>query len=702
MKNKSVRPFRILAVILALLLTAAQLDGCKPSGPALGSDATGQTQLPDGWVALDISGYRIIRPDNASDAIVSLGTRLKSGLDGMSGTEIGISDDWLPDGNDGADKEILIGKTNRPESAAAYGKLVKSSYIIEKKGDKITITGTNDYLTIRAVEYFLENLVAPASETGILQIKEDCYYLSPSFNSVTLGGNGKANYTIVRSDYSDEVIFKLATEIQTTMIEAGGLGSVAIDTDWAKLGIARNQSASEILIGDTNYKETAEAKKILSSADYTISLVGNKIVVCGTNTTTTILAAKKFSELIRQSVTVDGSGGINLELIYDAPMIFTCDDWPAIPAFEAGKFAGSYDCGDGALELLYEGTGEQDYRNYLETLEKNGYLPYSENTIAGNLFADCINDTVQVHISFIKNSGAIRIISEMKGELYPVNALQYTKIAEPSITQLALDFKTNNASNGMGYIITLEDGSFIIYDGGFNADAEQMYELLRTMNKREGKPVISAWVLTHVHTDHVQCFIRFAQNYSDKVELKYFLVNVPSAITMTSSNYSDSSEKYSSDVKNAAKAFKGVKQLKVHTGQKLSFAGAELEILYTHEALYPEVIEHHNNVSTVTRVNIAGQKIFMFGDAYKPVCDILVGMYGNELKSDIVQVAHHGAVNGATAEAYKLIGAVLSFVPYTQDGYKASRTTEANQYILQSSRVIIADPKTETVFLPYK
>ena len=60
----------------------------------------------------------------------------------------------------------------------------------------------------------------------------------------------------------------------------------------------------------------------------------------------------------------------------------------------------------------------------------------------------------------------------------------------------------------MTYIITLEDGSFIVIDGGSNggSNVELLHKKLQELNKREGTPVIAAWYLTHIHQDHCPAF----------------------------------------------------------------------------------------------------------------------------------------------------------------------------------------------------
>ena len=77
--------------------------------------------------------------------------------------------------------------------------------------------------------------------------------------------------------------------------------------------------------------------------------------------------------------------------------------------------------------------------------------------------------------------------------------------------------------------ITLEDGSFVVIDGGDATakgkenlkNAENLYELM-IAQKPQGidDVVISAWIVTHGHSDHFGVYNLFAKYYADKVTVK--------------------------------------------------------------------------------------------------------------------------------------------------------------------------------------
>ena len=86
-------------------------------------------------------------------------------------------------------------------------------------------------------------------------------------------------------------------------------------------------------------------------------------------------------------------------------------------------------------------------------------------------------------------------------------------------------------------------------------------------------------------------------------------------------------------------------------------ADARFDVMYTHEDLYPVLSEDFNETSTVIRVTFGNQRIMFLGDVQDEGGQVMIDtMPKSEMKSDIVQYAHHGW-DGPTAELYDLIEA---------------------------------------------
>ena len=84
-------------------------------------------------------------------------------------------------------------------------------------------------------------------------------------------------YTVVRSDTSDDSIKALASDMRTVISDFCG-SQLKIGTDYG------TKSQYEILIGDTNRTESKNAMKGLGLSDYVIKLDGTKIVIASGST----------------------------------------------------------------------------------------------------------------------------------------------------------------------------------------------------------------------------------------------------------------------------------------------------------------------------------------------------------------------------------------------------------------------------------
>ena len=115
---------------------------------------------------LDISGYNIVRSENAKTKVKKKTSALKNAIEEKLGLVLSISEDRSS--SDTSAKEILVGETNRKESADALAKLdgkEGDAYIVEITGNKIVIVGKTELSTMRGIDYFINNYVI-SSEKG--------------------------------------------------------------------------------------------------------------------------------------------------------------------------------------------------------------------------------------------------------------------------------------------------------------------------------------------------------------------------------------------------------------------------------------------------------------------------------------------------------------------------------------------------------
>ena len=415
-------------------------------------------------------------------------------------------------------------------------------YRIAVMGNKIVIIGTNDAATIDALKYFMDTYIS-ASQNGIIALPKS--YSGGQYEIMELVSGGKCRYSVVYREGLDNTAgtssndrfdyeVQLALDVRDRLVKLTA-AAVSISTDWLKAGDSA-EDKYEILIGDTKRPETAAVKAQLGAADWCVKAVGKKIVICGWTENTVGMAVGAFLSLLDQSVTIAGDGSKGISLINFEGLNGTYSEWITdIPEYDGGELSGCVDANYSELEYYISGTTAAEFSAYRAKLEAAGYKLYFENEAAGNLFATYTSSGVMIHTYYVAYQNATRIITgPLDGEvsLPNVKAESYTKVTESAITQMTLDYASGNF--GMCYVITLEDGSFIVFDGGGsngNKDHIRLYNLLNKLNKRpDGKIVIAAWILTHEHWDHFMVFYNFCNTYGRQVTVEQFIANTPSKV----------------------------------------------------------------------------------------------------------------------------------------------------------------------------
>ena len=204
----------------------------------------------------------------------------------------------------------------------------------------------------------------------------------------------------------------------------------------------------------------------------------------------------------------------------------------------------------------------------------------------------------------------------------------------------------------MGYAIKTLNGKIVVIDGGLQEDAKQLEKYI-TDNGGE----VDTWFITHPHIDHAGAFEIISQNTSIKINKIYMSIEDKDwYLTNEPSRTIDIEEFFK--VINQEKIAEKIIEPQVNDIIKIDNITAK--ILGTKN---PEITTNAiNNSSMVIQIQVNQKKILFLGDTGEESSDKLVKEYGEKLKSDIVQVAHHGQ-QGATEELYKLVDPEICLWP---------------------------------------
>ena len=214
----------------------------------------------------------------------------------------------------------------------------------------------------------------------------------------------------------------------------------------------------------------------------------------------------------------------------------------------------------------------------------------------------------------------------------------------------------------MGYIIRTKTGKLIVIDGGWVTEENQDQEgLFRELCRISGSdhPVVDAWILTHCHADHISEFIRIGyENYND-ITVKNIYLNFPSAEQAYSLERID--ELYQRFVTAYDRllgegAFASHRQ--AQRGDVIVVDDVVIDILQVMNGSETNI----NDTSMVFRVNMDGQSILFLGDLAAKSGERLYADWGTKLKSDVVQMAHHGQ-QGVNENVYQMVDPSICLWP---------------------------------------
>ncbi len=334
----------------------------------------------------------------------------------------------------------------------------------------------------------------------------------------------------------------------------------------------------------------------------------------------------------------------------------------------------TYDNGHGSLLSAYFSKTADDYAGVCAYYEAEGWSIYCENEWNGNTFATFTKGSALAHVYWLDVLDELNIVTDAEGA---VNLPPQDEAATGTLpTQVVQLQQQSSETSGMAYVVRLSDGSFIIYDGGYDNTVDQLLTTLKELDE-DGDIHIRAWLITHSHDDHFSCFKALsskADKYCTrhKISLKLDYVLIAPVFDEQALAMDADGAFFASEVEAAVAAFEGAKLCYVHTGMTLNFCNLTMEILYTPEDLFIDgSTGYFNDTSIVSRLSsnqtdtTETLSMIFLGDAGASVAARLMLYYGEFLRSDMCQISHHG-VEDFPLVAYQLIGASRLFYPCNQ------------------------------------
>lgn len=415
------------------------------------------------------------------------------------------------------------------------------------------------------------------------------------------------------------------------------------------------------------------------------------------------------------------------------------------------------------------------YSNYTEIVAPRDILDGTGN-IASMYTKETENGTYLINALWIPAERSIYGVGQVKVSIEPLNDKdlsvfdpasattgQYDSliimIGQDDITEDGTD--ANVVSHAMSFAQRLSDGSFLLFDGGGKDlgtstrdidRAARIYETLKKYSPTE-EIVISGWYFSHPHVDHMGGFVAFANYYinnpSYNITLKNVIGYLPNVKTQT---YVDEGGAYSltpEKINTYNACFEklranGTNIHKAHVGQKFYFADTTLEVLFSYDLLTPKLpdavftnnayirmkeygalqntegsgTDFTNSFSVIIQVTTkvdkdTSYKAIWTGDATCFGIETVNSMYGFAMKSDFVQVMHHGSIqmiNGTESDplikyyhkiqANHFFGAVsgISQENYTTDRFGEYFKSDGSYGYVQAKYILMPASIAQSTF----
>ena len=203
----------------------------------------------------------------------------------------------------------------------------------------------------------------------------------------------------------------------------------------------------------------------------------------------------------------------------------------------------------------------------------------------------------------------------------------------------------------MSFVIVTKRDNVIVVDGGRPEDMPLLKEYV-------GGRHISAWILTHAHIDHISGFVsEMKKNACADFDVERVYYNFPPYNIIENTNVPDYPY-YCRELNEMLPSFLeiepllGDKSRVICQGESISVDECKIDFIYSyHAGLNANLM---NDSSLVFKISTDNTSVLFLGDLGPDGGDVLFRESRHLLKSDIVQMAHHGHMN-VSMEVYAAI-----------------------------------------------
>ena len=343
----------------------------------------------------------------------------------------------------------------------------------------------------------------------------------------------------------------------------------------------------------------------------------------------------------------------------------------------------------------------EEFESVKSELVAKGYSLVFNRYCEGNYFATLSGVDVK-HLVYSRD--AILRITTDKNTLLPNFEIQNTT---PLVEPCMWLFETNHIyiDCGMCIILRLSDGTYFLVDSAHYlsvGDCDRIHDFLKAHTPLD-KIIIRGWYFSHAHSDHICQFMSFLnRNFTDTtIEGLYY--NFPDY-----SRHPNKSDWDDDEIDVANEFFDFVPKFNIptytlHSGQVFYIGNIKIDVLCTHEDVYPLSMEDFNDTSTAIMLTVEGSKIFIPGDCSRKSSAVLETRWDKNIECDVLQVAHHGHT-GLTLNLYEKTKGKIALFANTRIKHDEEypRRIENRRIISQANEYYVSSEGSVEIPLPYR
>jgi len=313
--------------LFACILAFTMLISC--GGDDVTTTEKSEEQKIENITVEALAGYDIIRPSGTVGTVSSLGTQMKRDIKEKYGYELTYRSDTIRENIDAykvKELEILIGKTNREETAQFLSELRYNDYGYSLINNKIVIAGHTEEGTVKAIEKFLDEVINAGSSANTVFFDGKATVIKAEYerDDLKIGGLSAKNMVIVYPTALERNEISYAKELALLISEKSGYPVEA----YVEHNYTHRDGDEIILIGNTINRYGALVPSDLGVDEAYISVSGKTMIVTGGGYYSFDRAAKGLIDSVEALEGDDlGDPSVRKSLLSDTLSIISFNLW---------------------------------------------------------------------------------------------------------------------------------------------------------------------------------------------------------------------------------------------------------------------------------------------------------------------------------------------------------------------------------------